>query len=108
MSRKYITVFKVVANSIIPLEAEPQKYRALIFIYIFDIGVNLADNYGFHVFKTQAGAVNWKYSISDFKVVKCKIKRRWIKAIGTQIGHVAYRTSKIVMPPVQDKKAIVG
>ncbi len=103
----YIAVYKIVKKP----DFGPclNLYHSDIFFEALICGIN-STKYGFHSFKTLKGAQHWynmDFSTKEEVIIKCKIKRRWIKEIGKQLGHATYRTSKIKIPSIHNRKAIM-
>lgn len=102
-----ITVYKIVRK-------KNSSYHPLFWGSRFRVGLNHAkacahySNFrGFHVFKTQRGAMNSYTFISRRAVVKMQIRRGWITAIGRHGGCLGYVTDRIISPSLRDKSAIV-
>jgi hypothetical protein len=99
-------------------------YKSLIFwsTQLFKIGVNKARtkstagigdskyNSGFHSFKTRLGIKRFhqKLGWSTYPVIKAKVRREWVTAIGKQCGYQVIVSRKIIMPSPDDEKARVA
>ena len=71
----------------------------------------------YHCFRTKQGAMTWGRSLLQDKkrhVVKLKIPKKWIRAIGVQKGFYTRNyyqvivSKKIIMPDPSDKTAVVA
>lgn len=92
-------------------------YRALFRNFRFLTGSNKAKGTtrdvdfgryraGFHSFKSLHGAKRWGWYRKV--IVKCKIKKAWITAVGCQGDSVVFVTNKIIMPSPRTKDKIVA
>ena len=107
-----IEVYKVVRYS-------GKKYKAEIKNFSFLTRLNKATHTlrnvdpggykgGFHSFKSLHGAKEWKYGgWGSELIIKCKIKKAWITAIGSQNG-VVFVTNKIIMPSPRTRDKIMA